>query len=222
MTRLSRHGFTLVETMIALAVTGILVLAVMNFVLENLITSAVTTARAELLSEAESGLDNAARDIRLSANADQNNRWQDNYAPNAPTDPYSWQSNSSTVILATAAEDQSNNILFQDPLKYITQKNNIIYFQKNGTLYKRILAAPITGNKARTTCPIAVASSSCPSDREMLHNVSAFSVRYLDGNDDEVSPTDARSVELTVQLQAKKYGQNITAKYTTRMVFRND
>ncbi|HEX7368290.1 MAG TPA: hypothetical protein VF261_01385, partial [Candidatus Saccharimonadales bacterium] len=150
-----------------------------------------------------------------------NNRWQDPNAPD-PTNELSWQSNSSTLILATEAQDKNGNIIFSDPLDYITEKNNNIYFVQNGTLYKRVLAAPDPNNSAVTTCPAATSSSSCPPDAVLVHNVASFSVQYYDAANASVPPSDARSIGITLQLATTEYGHTIHASYTTRMVFRND
>lgn len=217
----SESGMTIVELTVAMVISGLVVAAVLGFMTSNISTSAVETARADLLSEAHIGLDRTANDIRLSTSADDNNRWQDNHAPGAPSDTFSWQSDSDTLILATSAEDTSGNILFEDALDYITVKNNIIYFVDDGVLYKRVLAASVTGNKAKTTCPAAAASTSCPADTVVLQNVTSFSVKYFNGQNQEVAPTDARSIELNVKLSKTRFGRPITADYTTRMVFRN-
>lgn len=214
-------GFTLVELLIALVVTGIVIGILMNFMMGSLVQSTLASAKANLLSEAQTTLNLVNNDIQLSSSADTNNRWQDPNAPD-PTNELSWQSNSSTLILATAAQDKSGNIIFSDPLKYITEKNNNIYFVQNGTLYKRILAAPDANNSAVTTCPAAESSSSCPPDKVLIHNVSSFSVQYIDAANQSVTPANARSIQITIGLADTKYGHNITASYTTRMVFRND
>jgi len=219
--RFNEQGFTLVELIVALIITGLITGVILNFMLSNLVQSSSQTARAALLNEAQIALNIADNDIQSSASADQNNRWQDANAPD-PTNQLSWQSNSSTLILATAAQDTSGNIIFADPLKYITQKNNDIYFVQNNTLYKRILAAPVSGNSAKTTCPANLATSTCPADKALIHNVSSFSVRYLDATNQDVTPSNARSIELTLNLATKQYGQTLSASYTTRMVFRND
>jgi hypothetical protein len=124
--------------------------------------------------------------------------------------------------LATAAEDNNRNILFDDPAEYISHKNNVIYFLSNDSLYKRVLAAPVAGNSEETTCPEAQASPSCPADKVMLRNISSFDVKYLDGADNEVAPSSARSVEVTIGRYTEEYSRPVSVSYTTRMVFRND
>ena len=148
----SQLGFTITELLVAIIVGTILSGAIMGFMTDELKQSTVSLAKAGLLHDAQVGLDIANNDIRLSSNADDNNRWQDNYAPVAGS-PYSWQSNSTTLILATAAVDTSGNIIWQDQNDYIPYKNNIIYFLQNGTLYKRILAAGVANNSVvRKSC----------------------------------------------------------------------
>ena len=219
---LNHTGFTLVEALVVLVVTTAMVLVITNYMLSNTQQSILASTRDTILKETEQSLDLAANDIRLSANADQDNRWPDPNGPGGAGNQFSWQSNASTVVLATAAQDSSGNILFSDSKNYITQKNNLVYFVQNGTLYKRTIAAPVSGNSAMTSCPPASATSTCPADKELLHNVSNFTVTYLNGQNQSVTPTDARSVELSVTVNKKVFGQPQTASYTTRMVFRND
>jgi hypothetical protein len=184
--------------------------------------SSIALSRDTMTKETENSLDLVASDIRISANADENNRWPDSNSPGGSGNQFGWQSSSTTLVLATAAKNQSGNIIFSDPANYITEKNNIIYFVQGGTMYKRIIAAPVTGNTAKTTCPASSATSSCPADKELLHNVTAFSVSYLNGQNQSVSPTDARAVELHVTVNKKVFGEPVSAEVATRMVFRND
>jgi hypothetical protein len=121
-----------------------------------------------------------------------------------------------------AAVDTSGNIIFSDPQTYVTTKNNLVYFVSGGTLYKRTIAASAANNSATTSCPAAKATTSCPADKELLHNVTAFTVSYLDGSNNSVTPTSARSIELNVNVATTQFHHTQSANYTTRMVFRND
>lgn len=216
---LNSRGFTLVETVVAVGVVGILLGVISVFAISSLQQSAIESARANQLGESQIAMDRAINDIRLSAGADDNNRWPDDNNSNGA---FAWQSNASTLVLATAVLDANNEIVFSDPARYISEKNNVIYFVSNGTLYKRVLASPVVNNGSETTCPSSVATADCPADREMLHNVTAFAAKYFDGDGQEVTPTDARSIELNVQTSVRKFDRNIDSDYTTRAVFRND
>ncbi len=215
-----QQGLTLIEITTATAIAGLLIIIIMTFAVNSFAQISIDSARSDLLREAEIGLDTATRDIRLSSGADDNNRIPDEHAPGS--NDFGWASDNSNLVLAAAAQDQNHKILFEDPLHYTSWKNNVIYFVQNGTLYRRSLAADVPNNKAPTTCPASAATSSCPADAVLVNNVASFTVKYIDGNGDEVDPTDARSVELTLHLQATKYGQDIRADYTTRTVFRNE
>lgn len=222
MRKLQKKGFTIVEVLVAVTVTSILLMVIMNFMADALVNYAVIQARRDLLIQAQESLDKIADETRVSANADLNNRWSDENAPGAPDNLLSWESDSDTLILATAAQDSDKNIIFADSANYITEKNNNVYFVSGGSLYRRRLASPVDGNSTKTTCPASAASATCPADAELIDNVTSFSVDYLDGNDNKVEPTSARSIRMNIALSRSYYGRTITADYTTRMVFRND
>jgi prepilin-type N-terminal cleavage/methylation domain-containing protein len=219
MKRLDQNGFTLVEVVVAVSLIGIILGLISSFAITTMGQTGVEAMRASLQGESQIAMDRAINDMRLSAGADENNRWND---PSNPNGGLSWESNASTLVLATAAADTGNNIIFADPAKYISEKNNIIYFVSGNRLYKRTLASSVANNAAKTTCPANLATAECPADRELLQNVSSFSVKYYNGDNQEVTPADARSAELNIKTSARKFSQNITSDYTTRAVFRND
>lgn len=219
--RSNQQGLTIAELLVALVLMAVMSTLIVGFSIDKIQQNTQQSIKNGLLRDAETGLNTVANDIRIAARADDANRWQDENAPQAPTNKLSWASNSSTLVLAVAAQDASSNIIFDDAHNYVSAKNNYIYYVKNGTLYRRILAAPVTGNKAKTTCPPTAVTATCRSDKTMMSNVSSFTVSYYDGSNQVITPSSARSVSLTVTLLVKRYGQNISATYTTRMVFRN-
>lgn len=221
-TSLNQRGVTLVELIVTTAVVSIIALTMANFMANWLQQNAISQARVDLLTTAQNALDMTGNDIRLSGAADQNNRWQDQNAPGAPGNLLSWASGSNTLILATAAEGADGNIIFSDPVHYISTKNNQIYFVSGGTLYRRTLAAPDASNSAKTTCPANISSVSCPKDRVVATGVTSFNVQYFNSDSQQVAPSDARSIELKITLGEVKYDKHIAASYDTRMVFRND
>jgi len=214
-------GFTVVELVIAMVVLVMVTGAVITFSVGKTIEAARVSTRADLLTNAQIGLDRMANDIRLSSKADDANRWPDSHSPTSPGSDYGWQSNTSTLVLATSAQTSDGTILFDDKADYITTKNNYVYYLSGSTLYKRILAAAVSGNSAVTTCPPASATSTCPADKMVLTDVNSFSIKYYDTLNQQVDPASARSIQLTVQLKVTTFGQPIIANYTTRMVFRN-
>jgi len=219
MIKLNIKGVSMVELILTISIVSILSIVVMNFMVNWFQQNAISETRAVLLADAQNAIDQMGDAIRLSSAADQNNRWPDDNAPNGQ---FGWSSDSDTLILASAVEDQSGAIVFSDPSNYTSEKNNQIYFLEGSSLHRRILAAPVESNKLVTSCPVESASPECPADRVLANNVASFSVKYFNGENQEVSPSDARSIELSLTLQKNQFSQLIQSVYKTRMVFRND
>lgn len=216
-------GYTLLELIVAITISSMLLVGIMTFLVNSLVGNSVRSARADLLREAQLALDVMVKDIRLSANVDDNNRWEDDNSPNADTlDGLGWVSDEDTLVLATAVEDTSGNVIFQDATHYITEKNNLVYFVQDGILYKRTLAADVPDNRSTTSCPESLATASCPADRLSVKDVESLQFRYYDAENNEVAPSVARSVEVTLALHAVKYGRDVNVTYSTRSVFRNE
>lgn len=214
-------GFTLIELVIATAIISILTLMMGNFVAGRIADNAVKNATAELQLQTQIALDSIGQDIKLSANIDSSNRWEDDYAPGAPADLFSWDSDSDTLILARPVIKTDNTVAFEDPQTYITYKDNVIYFLSKGTLYKRILASEVNDNKAQTTCPVG--GNGCPADDALLaDNVDVFSIVYYDANDNAVSAQNARSVEVTLRVSRQAFNETLEVEESIRSVFRNE
>lgn len=215
-----QSGFTLVEMIITITLVSLLSLVMANFVADWLQTASLNQARTTLLTNAQAALDNITNDIRLSGSADVNNRWPDANGPGG--NQFGWQSSSNTLVLARIATTSSKQVIFSDPVQYITEKDNVIYFVSNKVLYRRILASDDPTTSAVTTCPASSASASCPADRAVARDVTAFSVTYYNADDQVVTAADARAIQLAITLSATQGGKTTTASYTTRMVFRNE
>lgn len=212
------QGFTLIELLITCALIGIVGILISAFFVGWVQSYEITSARTNLLSDAENALDTVTQDIRLSGAADQNNRWAD---PNSPSGNYGWASNASTLILARAVTNGAGDIVFSDPNNYVTEKYNQVFFVKNGTLYQRTISSSDPNDISTTSCP-PPGTASCPADKVLANNVNSFQIQYFDSDENQVIPTNARSIQLTLNLKDTVYGSPIKASYTTRMVFRNE
>lgn len=191
--------------------------------MSSLVSNSQQQAKADLLREAQLSLDVIVKDIRLSGGADPVNSVADTNSPGASENfGIGWESNDNTLVLSRSAEDNNRNILFQDANRYVTEKDNVVYFVNEGSLYKRTLAADVESNRRRTSCPKDSSSESCPADLQLVKNVSNFTLKYFDGMNNEVEPEQAQSVEASLDLSVNKFGKNIEANYKTRTVFRNE
>ena len=217
--QLSSDGFTLVELLVVTIIIGIIGLSLANFIATWLQEATYSQARSNLLSTAEGAMDKITADIRLSGDADDNNRWPDTYGPSGQ---YSWASGSKVLVLAKVAEDSSSNIIYTDPAQYITQKDNEVYYLSGTTLYRRTLKSTSPNDAATTTCPAANASSTCPADTIIATGVTSLSFSYYDLNGATATPSSARSVQVAITLSQTSGAKTISANYSTRMVFRNE
>lgn len=216
----NQKGFTLVELIVVMLVMSVLSLMLANFIATWLQSETNTQKRADLLTNAQNALDTVTEDIRMSGSVDANNRWPDTYGPGGSQ--FGWTSGSQVLVLAKTAVTSSNAVIFSDPSNYITQKDNAIYYLSGTTLYRRILKSTDATDAAKTTCPPANATASCPADKTIATGVSAFAVSYYDADNNVVTPANARSVQLAITVFTKQNTQTISASYSTRMVFRND
>lgn len=215
----TQAGYTLVELLVTMVIVSILSLTIVAFFSSWLQVASLAQSRADLLTNAENALDTITTDIKLSGSVDTNNRWAD---PNAPGGSYGWTSGSQVLILAKIATDSTNNVIYSDPAKYISQKDNEIYFLSGTTLYRRTLASDSATDAAVTTCPSALSSSTCPADTVVATGVSNFTATYYDASENIVAPASARSVQLSITISSSTGGKTASATYSTRMVFRND
>lgn len=219
MSRRTQSGFTLVDMMVTIILISLVSLTLANFITTWLQSATLAQIRAELLGNAQSALDQITTDIKLSGSADQNNRWADD---NAPGNQYGWQSNTQTLVLAKAATDSGQNVIFSDPAEYISQKSNQVYYLVGTTLYRRTIRSSDPADSSVTTCPPASATAACPADKTVATDVSNFAVQYFDSDDQVVAPAEARSIQLAITLARNQNGRTISANYDTRMVFRNE
>lgn len=218
--RLGRRGFTLVEMLITITLVSLLSLMIANFIADWLQTANLAQARAALLSNAQEALDNVSTDIRLSGGVDQNNRWPDANAPGG--NQFGWQSSATVLVLAKVATTAQKQVIFSDPVQYVTEKDNVVYYVSDKKLYRRIIASDNPNTAAITTCPPASATPSCPADGKVAQDVTAFTIAYYNADDQVVATDEARAVQLSITVSQTKGGEEISATYTTRMVFRNE
>jgi prepilin-type N-terminal cleavage/methylation domain-containing protein len=214
----NQSGFTLVETLVVMIVMGIVGLMLFSFVYTWLHAATLAQNRASLLDTAQSAMNVIITDIQLSGVVDTNNRWADT---NAPGGQYGWTSGSQVLILAKAATDSSNNIIFTDANNYISQKDNQIYYLSGTNLYRRTLTSNSSNDSAVTTCPPANSTNVCPADKLIASGVTSLSISFIDGAGNTTTPTSARSVQVSITIVKTMNQVNITASYSTRMVLRN-
>jgi len=212
-------GFTVVELTISLTIASILAVVLFTATFYYYVTTAQAETSTNLALESQSVLSQLTDDIRLADSIASTNSISD---PNGPGGGWTTSDPSNIIIIESPAVDSSRNLIY-DPTTGFPYKNEYIYFMNGTNMYKRVLAnTAATGNTAKTTCPAASATSTCPPDRVFSTNLSNLTFTFYDANDATTSDaTKARSVLFRVDLAKKMFGKNITLSNSTRVTLRN-
>ena len=215
----SQKGFTIVELLLATAISGILATVMLAITVYFYGSTLQAQMATKMALESQLILTQLVEDIRLSDGIGQTNEIAD---PNAPMGGWVTNDPSNIIIIKAPAIDSSRKIIY-DPSTGLPYRNEYVYFTTGSTMYRRTLkntTAP--GNTAVTTCPSALSSPSCPADKEYSRNMNNLTFSFYDINDDPIADaTQARSVTLNVNMLRTVYGKSLTLSNTTRTTLRN-
>lgn len=216
----SRGGYTLPELVVVFTLIGILSVSMLasfgyyfSIITRNNLMVEMTVASQNLLRA-------AVEELRYGSGVRQSSNISD---PNAP--PGGWNTSNSNfiIVVAVPATDSSGNYII-NTLTGNPYNNELVYFKNNTTLFKRSLANPAaSGNSMRTSCPAAVASASCPADRQLMEHVEDMQFVLYDQDDVSTSnPLDARSVKIILSMSRNTFGDPLNLENSIRVTLRNN
>jgi type II secretory pathway component PulJ len=214
---------TLVELAIAMSIMGILTLMVADFYANRLIDYNRNFTQTILQSNTKQAIDTMERDIRASTGVEQNSTWPDANSPGG----IPWVSDSatpSTVVLSVPSRNNSGGLIYNDPATHNSVKtDDVVYFVGTGNaLYRRLIANPDPTNAAKTTCPQASASSSCPADAKVVEDVASLLAVYFDTNNVmTATPSQAYSIQITLKQSRISFGRTFSNSLTSQATLRN-
>jgi type II secretory pathway pseudopilin PulG len=212
-------GFTITELVLSITVAGILAIILFTATFYYYVNAAQTEVSTNLALESQSILTQLTEDMRLADSIASTNTITDSNSPGGgwvTSDP------SNIIIIENPAVDNSRNIIY-DSSTGSPYRNELVYFVSGTNMYKRTLAnSSAVGNIAKTTCPKASASSTCPPDRLFSENVTSITFTFYDSSDNTTAnATSARSVSLSVNMAKKSFSKNISLSNSTRVTLRN-
>ena len=212
-------GFTITELVIAIAVAGVLAVAIFVATFDYYADVNRAQSATDLALASQSILGQMTHDVRLADAISSTNAITD---PNAPVGGWQTSNPSNVIIIESPALDSSRNIIY-NPDTGFPYRNEFVYFVSGGSMYKRVLAnTSAPGNTAVTTCPASQSSPSCPPDIDFSDHVSSLSFTFYDSSDNTTSnATQARSVLLVVNLGQDVFGHNVALSNQTRITLRN-
>lgn len=222
----SNEGFTLLELMVVMVIVGILAVMVSEFYSQRLTDYARNFTLTILQANTKQAIESMERDIKAARSIDAVNALPDSKSPCSSANQYCWQSTStspSTIVLSVPARDTSQNLMYRDSLHNVIVLNEVVYYIDNSTktLYRRTIANPAAGNAAISTCPPAIATSSCPADSKVVEDVANMVIRYYDSSNASVTPANSYSIDITIQQTRKAFGKIYTNILTSRASLRN-
>lgn len=217
-TRRLQQGFTITELLIAVSVGSLVSLLMVTVFVFGYGSLIVAQTRASMVLESQLFLRRMTEDIRVANQVLATNTISD---VNSPVGGWVTSDPANTLILTQPAVDSNDNFIY-DTLTGYPYQNEVIYFGNGSNMYRRTLAnTSATGNVALTTCPST--GSNCPFDVTLSNNLRNMTFVFFDiDNATTTTIANARTVELTVNLEKKAYGQTVTVQNTTRMSLRNE
>lgn len=214
-----QSGFSLVELLMAVAISSILSTVLVAFTLTYVADVFRSRTAAELAVESHFVLQTMIEDIRLADGIAISNDITD---VNAPVGGWTTSDTSNRIIINSPAITSSRDIIYDESTGY-PYRNQFIYFISGTILYKRVLSnTGASGNSAVTTCPPSSVSSSCPGDKDYTSNIENLTLVFYDiDNIVTTDPAAARSVKIGIVMSRKTFGKSITLNNTIQTTLRN-
>lgn len=218
-------GFTLLELIVAAAMIGLLAILMSQFYANQLISYNRNFIQTSLQSNTNQAVQTVIKDIKNAQSVETSNKWPDANSPGGSGNQYSWSSSGSVLVLSVPVQDSSGNLIYVDPLHNALQTNDVVYYVNSASkiLYRRVIANPVAGNTAVTTCP-PPGSQTCPQDGKVVEDVAVLTAVYYDNNKVVLTGSgigNATSVQITLQQSRAKFGRTYTSSLTSQGTMRN-
>ncbi len=212
----NQDGFTITELLISVAlgaIASVLMVTAFVFTYGSVI---VQQTKASMTRDSQVFLRRMVEDIRLGNEIRQTNQLTD---PSGIT--WTTSDPANIMVITSPATDSSNNLVYNDTTGFPYQ-NEVIYFSNNNKMYRRIISNPEALTSVQTsTC--TAGTTGCPADIALVNNLSNMLFEFYDSdNNVTTNLPDARSVQVTINLRKKVYGEDIKTTNTTRITLRNE
>lgn len=205
------RGFTTVELLVFVLISGILALILGRFYINQLTGSIRNWTLANTQSSTMRAADVLARQIRKAQAVEATNSITDDNQPDG------WTSGADTLVLAIPALDANDDPIYTDSSHNAVYSNNMIIYTLSNVIYRRMLAnSTAPGNALVTTCPPSQATAECPTDPTLVEEVATLTIDY-----GGVSPAQARSVVLTLAQRGLGSAEDFLTSVSVRTTLRN-
>lgn len=215
--RNNQGGFTITELLIAVAL-GAMATMLITVAYVNTYGSAIAAqVRAQMTQEGQLFLRRMTEDIRVANSVRVTNVLTD------PSNATGWvTSDPANILIITQPATDASSSLIIDANTALPYQHEIVYFGQNDVMFRRVIANPdATDTVQLTTCPAGTID--CPRDTELVNNLDNMQFTFYDVDNQVVTDAAlARSIEVSINLSKKVYGQTVVAQNTTRVTLRNE
>jgi prepilin-type N-terminal cleavage/methylation domain-containing protein len=214
-----QKGMTVAELVVAIAIIGLLIVPATFVILYFYGGTIQNNLQARLAVESGTVLRSIVDELRVASGIRSSNTISD---PNAPAGGWTTSNSSLVLIISTPVIDTSNNYVI-DSSTGEPYQNELVYFATGGVLYKRYLAnSGAAGNRFKTSCPAALATAGCPADVVLSKHFKAMSFQFYDQDDASTTVyADARSIQMTLQMEDSTFGRTMSFSNNIRITMRN-
>lgn len=218
-----QRGFNIVELNIAMAMAAIISVSFFAIFTTYLITITRTNASILMTNDSQNLLRSMVEEIRYGAGVRQLNTIADANAPSG-----GWNTSAANFVIITAVPAvKADNSYIIDPSTGAPYYNEYVYYKVGNILYKRTLAnSAAVGNKSIASCSQTVSALPCPAgrpaDRQLIDTLNTMVfVLYDQDNIVTADPLAARSIQITLSLQKKVFGNPLVYENKIRSTLRN-
>lgn len=183
--RKRENGFTIAEIIVAIALSAIVLASAIGVYTTLLLQTPAAKERNELSSNLQNALERINDDVRKSSNVSLYNTVADVNAPSTKSGFYStvpgpdpdtnpqhnWRIGDQRIILSQTPVTSSGEAIYDNAAYGVGAKNIVIYYIRDGNLYRRLIAAPYATNALTTaTCGVSVSGveGGCPSNDTLI------------------------------------------------------
>lgn len=218
--KLTSTGFTIIELTLSIVILGILLISLLAVFTNYLVLITRNNVLIDMTADSQNLLRSTVEQLRYGAGVRQSNTISD---ANGPGGGWNTSNTSFVIIIAVPAQNSSKNYII-DSLTGEPYANELVYYKQGADLYRRTLANPsATGNTLKTSCPAAVATSSCPADIKLTSNIKTMSFTLYDqDNALTTNPLLARSIQIDLSLEKDTFGQPLSLDNSIRISLRNN
>lgn len=214
-----QRGFSVVELLVVVSVSSLVVLVFMSISIYLYGDTLRASTHSQLAAQSQTVLRSIVEDVRQGSAIKATNS---NTDANAPTGGWATNSSTGTIIIATPSLTSANNFIINSGTGKPYQ-DEIVYFVSGTTIYKRTIAnASAAGNAAKTSCPAALSSASCPADAIVNNRYKSMIFSLFDqDNASTTTIANARSIAITLQLERVTYSNPVNFTNTIQITLRN-